>query len=335
MTAEPTRPKYSVVVPVYKSDRTLVELVKRLRVVFEETLEASYEILLVDDGSDSPETWETCERLARQHVTVGSIQLMRNYGKPGAVLCGLGHARGQWIVTIDDDLQQRPEDIPLLVEHEDHDVVVAHFRNRATSLGSRAASWLKSQFDRAILRLPCRMSPLKLFRSEVAAGMLTMRTSYPFLPALMAHVTDDFVSVPVTHAVSRHGRSRYSWTRRVKQFSNLVISNSSLLLRLLGAVGLIVGSSGLGFAVVILFRKLAGQPIQPGWSSLVVINLVFGGLILIALGLIGEYLLRILEGTSRKPAYFARRVVGTGEGTGPLPAVFGGSTDDSGVGRSN
>lgn len=304
------RPEYSVVIPVYNSDRSIVELVERLRPVFEEVLEASYEIILIDDGSQSSETWTTCERLVEENAAVQAVRLMRNYGKPSAVLCGLERARGDYMITIDDDLQQLPEDIPSLVEHREHDVVVANFERRHHSLVTVLTSRIKSHFDRLILGLPCKMSPLKLFKAEVAAGMLQIRTPYPFIPALMAHTTRDFFPVVVRHEESRHGRSRYTFRRRFQQFSNLLINNSSLLLRWLGNFGMVVALSGFLFAAAVVWRYFFGRPITPGWASLVVINLVFGGLILVGLSIVGEYLIRILEGISEKPAFIVREKIG-------------------------
>lgn len=312
MTSEASRPEYSVVVPVYESGRTVRELVERLRRVFDETLAAPWEVILVDDGSRSPETWTTCRDLAREDERVTAIRLMRNYGKPGAVLCGLEHVRGRWVVTIDDDLQQRPEDIPALVRHRDHDVVVANFTTRRHGALTALGSWIKSHFDRVILDLPCRMTPLKLFKAEVAQGMLRVRTPHPFIPALMSCVTSDFVPVTVRHEASRQQASRYTLGRRLGQFSNLLINNSSLLLRGLGVAGAAVGLGGFLYAASVVVRRLAGSPIQTGWPSLVVINLIFGGLILIALSIVGEYMVRILEGISEKPPYLVRTIVAAG-----------------------
>jgi len=259
------------------------------------------------------ETWPTCKRLASVHDEVIAVRLMRNYGKAGAVLCGLSRVRGSWVVTLDDDLQQRPEDIPRLAKLREHDVVVANFESSRHSHLRRLSSWIKGLFDRAILGVPCKMSPLKLFKAEVARGMLQIRTPHPFIPALMAHVTRDFVNISVPHEAGRQ-ESRYTFSRRLRQFSNLLINNSNLLLRSLGGLGLVFGVGGLVYAVTVIVRRVTGVPIQSGWSSLVVINLVFGGLILIALSLIGEYLIRILEGTSEKPAFLVREVAGEGFG---------------------
>lgn len=309
MTKRPVEPEYSVVVPVYQSDSSLRELVVRLRAVFDEVTVAGWEIILVDDGSPSATTWSTCVELSNEFPQVVAIRLMRNYGKPGAILCGLEHVRGKWTITIDDDLQQRPEDIAKLVPHRHHDVVVANFRTRRQGLVARIGSRVKGLFDRWILNLPCRMSPLKLFNAEVVAGMLRVRTVHPFIPALMAHVTTDFHEVIVPHEDRPRVRSRYTLRRRVSQFSNLLLGNSSLVLRGLGALGTAVAVSGFVFALSVVIRKLAGRIVESGWASLVVINLVFGGLMLIGLGIVGEYLIRILHGISDRPPYLVREIV--------------------------
>lgn len=304
------QPQYSIVVPVFESDRSVVELVERLSATFENIICASYEVILVDDGSRSAATWSTLESLVDQYPEVRAVRLMRNYGKPSAVLCGLERVRGRWVITLDDDLQQRPEDIPALIAYQDHDVVVANFEERQHDPVTVFTSWVKSKFDRIILGLPCKMSPMKLFKVEVARGMVKVQTARPFIPALMAYVTNDFVAVTVAHERSRHGRSRYNLLRRFRQFSNLLIGNSSLLLRSVGAFGGAVALAGFIYAAYLVFRKLIGASIEPGWTSLVVINLIFGGLILLSLGIVGEYLLRILEGSSQKPPFIIRETVG-------------------------
>jgi dolichol-phosphate mannosyltransferase/undecaprenyl-phosphate 4-deoxy-4-formamido-L-arabinose transferase len=309
MTEVNEGPDYSVVVPVFESTHSIIELVDRLAAVFRDVLNADHEVILVDDGSRTPETWSICESLAGSRPSVTAVRLTRNYGKPGAVLCGLAQARGRFVVTIDDDLQQRPEDVPELAKLKDHDVVVARLEKRRHGPLVLLSSWLKDKFDRLILGIPCRMSPLKLFKAEVARGMLQITTPYPFIPALMSQITDDFVSVRLEHQPSRHGPSRYSFRRRFLQFSNLLISNSTILLRSLGIVGFSVSGAGFAFALTVLARRLYGVPTLTGWASLVVINLLFGGLTLIALGVVGEYLLRILEGVSSKPAYHVRTVL--------------------------
>jgi glycosyltransferase involved in cell wall biosynthesis len=302
-------PRYSVVVPAFESDSSVVELVERLVQVFEGVMGVTYEIILVDDGSRSPATWKAINELAGRYSGVRGVQLRRNYGKPSAVLCGVGKANGKWIITIDDDLQQRPEDIPALVTQEHHDVVVANYVTRQHGAMTVLASWIKGWFDHLILGLPCRMSPLKLFKAEVGKAMLEVQSPRPFIPALMAHVTTDFFPVTVTHDRSHHGKSRYNLRRRFRQFSNLLIGNSNLMLRCIGILGASVAISGFFYGAYIVVKKIVGPQPVPGWTTLVVINLLFGGIVLIALGIIGEYLIRIMESSDRKPAYVIRDAI--------------------------
>jgi len=271
-------------------------------------MKESYEIIIIDDGSLNRATWPTIQQLT-QRPHVNGIRLTRNYGKPGAVVCGLSHARGRWVVTIDDDLQQLPEDIPALAQQRSHDVVVGAIAAKRHSLSVRWSSRAKRWFDRVSLGVPCPLSPLKLITAEVVQGMLDTATSRPFIPALLCGVTTDIVSVPIRHEHSRMRASRYSFLKRLSQFSNLLIGNSSLLLRVIGAIGTLAALSGFLFALYTVFRVILGAEVLPGWASLIVINLTFGGLILIALGINGEYLIRILEHSSKRPAYRVRTIV--------------------------
>ena len=229
------------------------------------------------------------------------------------------HARGQWIVTLDDDLQQRPEDIPALTAHENHDVVVAQFEERYHGPFTLAASWIKSHFDRVILNIPCRISPLKLIRAPVVHAICRLRTNRPFIPAMLGNVTDDFFPVVVRHEPSAHGRSRYTLGRRIRQFSDLLIGNSNLLLRCVGGFGVLVATWGMIYAVYVVFRRLFGTLHEPGWATLVAINLVFGGLTLITLGIVGEYLIRILDGNMGKQPFVVRETLGFGGTESAVP----------------
>ena len=165
-------PRYSVVVPVYESDHSLTALVERLREVFTQKIREPYEIILIDDGSRSPSTWPTCERLSQTFSELTAIRLMRNYGRPSAILCGLSHSRGQFVITIDDDLQQRPEDIPVLIRQKSHDVVIANFHARRHDSLAVWGSRLKNSLDRLVLGVPYPTSPLMLFNAKVVRGML-------------------------------------------------------------------------------------------------------------------------------------------------------------------
>jgi len=313
MNAYNDLPVYSVVVPVFESGPSVERLVERTADLFERRLKVGYEIILVDDGSRNPRTWATLRALAKARRQVSALRLMRNYGKPAAVLCGLAQARGRWVVTLDDDLQQRPEDIAQLVKHQAHDVVVAIYPRKHHSLAVRLASAVKGRFDRHVLGLPCRMSPLKLIARPVVEEMLKVRAGRPYIPALLAHATSDFKPVELEHRASEAGASRYTFGRRLRQFSNLIISNSGFLLRATGIFGALVLTVGVGLAGYLLTLWLAGAAALSGWQAVIAVNLVLGGAGLLGLGFMGEYLIRIVELASDKPPYAIRETAGVHE----------------------
>jgi len=299
--------EYSIVVPVYNSGALLTELVERLEDVFRNTVKAKFEILLVDDGSTRTETRECLDVLTgRAGVTV--LVLTRNFGKAGAVLCGLSHSRGDWVITIDDDLQQRPEDIPELIKLREHDVVSATHSKKHHTPVQRVTSRVKRQFDRWILQESAALSPLKLIRRHVVDGMIAVETNRPFIPALIRQVTQDVVAVETAHAPSAYNKSRYTLGQRWAQFSNLLIGNSDMVLSAFAALGYFLALSSLALILVIIARKLFGFPIEPGWSSLMIAILGIGGLQLVAIGITGQYLIRILDISSKKPAYLVREI---------------------------
>ena len=308
-----TTPTYSVVVPVYNSGPQLRDLVERLATVFADDVKDSYEILLVDDNSTNVATKKLLTKLAGiSHVCV--ITLARNFGKPGAVIAGLSQSRGDWIVTIDDDLQQLPEDIPKLIAFKDHDMVTGtHKKKKHAGPFRFISSGIKGWFDRTLLGYKTPLSALKLIRRPVVDGMLAIKTNRPFIPALIRQVTDDIVAVEAAHEATVYRKSRYTFARRWSQFSNLLFGNSAFMMRVFTWIGFAFASLAFGLAAVILWRKFFGQPIQPGWASLMVTMLLVGGLNLLAIGISGQYFIRILDISSNKPAYIIRNIIGAEE----------------------
>jgi glycosyltransferase involved in cell wall biosynthesis len=314
----PARMRVSIVVPVYNST-VLPELADRVDAVFRARPGDSYELIFVDDASPDPRVWPALERLARERPAVQALQLTRNFGQPAATLCGLRQAQGDWVATMDDDLQHRPEDLPALLAQSGHDIVIGQFPRREHGLAKRAGSRLKGVFDRIILGKPrgIRLSSFRLLSRTVVDGVLAIRTPYPFLPALMFYVSRDVAGVDVGHDRRREGKSGYTLWKLIALFSNLLISNSSLVLRLVGHLGIAFALVSFGLALTVAYRKLAhGIPVQ-GWASLFTALLLIGGLLLFSLGIIGEYLIRIIESSEERPTYFVRRRLSQ-DSSGPL-----------------
>lgn len=307
--------KFSVVIPVYKSSRSLPELVERINKVFSEVVRESYEIVMVDDGSPLPETWKTLESLAEKNDFLKAIQLTRNFGRAGALLCGLENAQGEFIITMDDDLQHRPEDIPLLLEKKEHDVVFGNFKWRKHSLFVRITSEIKGLFDKLIIGRPrgIKVSSFNMIKADIVRSMLGIKTPYPFIPALMFYVTKDAVSVYVTHERRIYGASGFTLWKRINQFLRLLINNSSLLLKSVAAIGLAMATFSTMYSIYLIINKFYQRVHVSGWTSLMVAILITSGLILFSLGVVGEYLIRIINGIEERPPFIIRKKVDRGD----------------------
>lgn len=300
----------TVVVPVYNS-RRLEELADRVAAVFRDA-GISHELVLVDDDSPDPATWHTAVQLARQRPAVRALRLTRNFGQQAATLCGLQEARGAFVITMDDDLQHLPEDIPRFLALREWDIVIGQFSRKRHTLFRRTASQIKAFFDILIVGNPrsVQLSPFRMLSRTVVDGVLAIRTPHPFIPALMFHVSRRAVGVEVSHGARSDGRSGYTLRKLVRVFSDLLINNSSLVLRLVGQVGILLACVSFLLTAVVILRKLLHGVTVQGWSSLMAAILLIGGLLLFGLGVVGEYLIRIIEASEARPTYLVRSRVG-------------------------
>ena len=303
---------YSIVIPVFKSTNSLGEIASRLRVVMDEELQSTYELVYVNDSPFHKPTCEYLEDLVKRDGNVKVVTLTKNFGQQSATLCGIEHSNGDYIITMDDDLQHLPEDIPVLVTKKDHDIVIGRFRQKKHNIFKRITSSIKGYFDYLLIDKPkhIKMSPFRLFNKTVARGILLKTTPYPFIPALLFSVSRDIVNVQVQHEERQEGKSSYTFMKMVKLFTNLIINNSSLLLRLMGYLGIIMAFLSILGGLFIIYKKLFLGQVIVGWASLMTVILFLGGMVLFTLGVIGEYLVRIVATAERTPTYIVKSVEG-------------------------
>ncbi len=302
-------PEYSVVIPVFNTNNSLVEISKRIKRVFLQQLNSSYELIFVDDFSSNDTTWATLRHIVAEDNNVQAIRLMRNFGQQAATICGIQVAKGNYVITMDDDLQHAPEDIPNLIKLRNHDIVIGQFSNKKHSLSKRMMSRVKGYFDQIILGKPrhIQLSPFRLINRHTVEGIKELfSTPYPFLPAMMLYVTKDIVGVEVSHTVRMEGETGYSFLKMLRLFSNLIINNSSFLLRLIGNLGLTISLGSFALAVYLIYQKMMHATKIVGWTSMIVAVLFMGGILLFSLGIIGEYLIRIIRGVDKWPNYIVR-----------------------------
>jgi glycosyltransferase involved in cell wall biosynthesis len=300
----------SVVVPVYNSAPTLDELVTRLAQTFS-TLEQKYEVVLVNDGS-ADNSWDTCADLANERREVRAVNLARNSGQHNALLAGIRAARHDVIVTLDDDLQNPPEEIGKLLAKldEGYDVVYGTPTRRQQGFWRRVAARvtrlaLGTTMGAETAR---RVSSFRAFRAPVRDAFGDYSGPSVFIDVLLTWGTTKFGSVPVVHEPRSVGHSNYSFRKLVSTALNMATGFSTRPLQLASLVGFTFALFGMGILGYVVVRRILSGYKVPGFAFLASITAIFSGAQLFALGIIGEYLARLHFRSMGKPTYIVREV---------------------------
>ena len=295
-------------IPVFNGAESLPELIARLEPVLKQEFDA-FEVMLVNDGSRD-RSWEVIRGLAERHPWVVGMDLTRNYGQHNAVLCGVRAASGDVIVTMDDDLQHRPEDIPMLVEAlaEGVDVVYGtpiqerhgFFRDWASRF---TKMMLKSVMGAQTARL---VSPFRVFRTRLRDAFAETRSPWVSIDVLLTWGTTRFASRAVPHETRRRGLSNYTVTTLVRHAMNMMTGYSVLPLRLASLAAFMFTIFGFGILVFVIGRYfLEGSP-MPGFPMLASLITILGGVQLFSLGIIGEYIARMHLRAMDTPPFVVR-----------------------------
>lgn len=301
----------SIVIPVYNSETTLKKLTTELLSVLT-NLQNRFEIVFVDDGSRD-DSWRVLQALqAASPNQIVAIRLMRNYGQHNAVMCGFRHALGNLIVTMDDDLQHPPAEITSLIaaiEVRDLDVVYGIPNRRQHRISRNAGSWLVNLAYRALFNSQNSISSFRIMRRELLEATLSYTLNYTFIDGLLAWNTQRIGEVIVDHHPRRTGRTGYSPAKLLVLALNLLTNFSLLPLQIVSIVGFAASSAGLAAGGYYLLRYFQDNINVPGYASTIVSILVLGGVQLLSLGIIGEYLGRLHLNVNRKPQYTVRTVL--------------------------
>jgi glycosyltransferase involved in cell wall biosynthesis len=298
----------SVVVPVYNSAATLRPLVQRLVAVLE-PMEFPHEIILVNDGSRDG-SWQQIELLAAEIPALHGIDLMRNYGQHNALLCGVLEARYSVTVTLDDDLQNPPEELPRLLAKlgEGYDVVYGAPTARNHSLFRNAASRLTWLILQRTLDVPgaTRATSFRAFRTRVREAFSHYSSPSVSLDVLLSWGSDRFAAVDVAHHRRTAGQSNYTPRKLIAHAFAVMTGYSLIPLQLATYVGFAFTFVGAGIFLLVLLNYLIHGAAVPGFTFLASIIAIFSGVQLFALGVFGEYLARIHFRTMERPVYRIR-----------------------------
>jgi len=305
----------SIVIPIYNSKKILPNLFEAIYAYAQSRSQEKYEVIFVNDCSPD-NAWEIIKDLQSQHPDfVRGIKFSRNFGQQPATIAGIAHAEGDFVITMDDDLQHHPEDIPLLLaayqQEKDTHIVIAHLQNKKTTGFKKFVSNMNRRVTSTVLNKPkdIHLSAFRLIDRFVVDKMLEIQTAFPFIPALMFTVTKKVVNVSLEHRERYAGKSNYSIKRMVQLSSRLLINNSTLMLDMIATLGILIASLSFLGIMTIVGLRMSGIAFAPGWVSIISSIYLIGGLILFSLGIIGKYLQRILVEVTNIPNYVIEDII--------------------------
>lgn len=306
------KPDISVVVPCYNEEKNLPELVTRVSTVMSD-LGLSHEIIIVDDGSRD-ETLSVATKIARKFRNIKVVSLTRNFGHQASVTAGIDLAQGNAVVLIDADLQDPPEVIGQLVQKwkEGYDVVYAQ---RVAREGENFLKILTAKFFYRLLQrmthsnIPVDTGDFRLMDRKVVVALAEMRERHRFIRGMVSWVGFNQVPVMYDRKPRLHGTTSYSYLKMLLFALDAITSFSIVPLRLLTILGMFVVATTTSLALLVLcVRVFDPTYFIPGFSALAFLMLMFGGIQLLSLGIIGEYVGRIFEEVKRRPLYLIKEI---------------------------
>ncbi|HEV3176504.1 MAG TPA: glycosyltransferase family 2 protein [Stellaceae bacterium] len=300
----------SIVIPVYNGAKSIPELVHALETL---DIDGGHEIVLVNDGSPD-DSLAVCRRLLGEaRVPITLVNLARNFGEHNAIMTGLRHTRGAYVITMDDDLQNPPTEVKRLLEHaraSGKDVVYtrysvkhhAYWRN----LGSRFANWVAD----VLMEKPkgLYLSSFRCMSAFLVEQVTRYEGPFPYVDGLVMQATQSIDTLEVEHLPRMAGRSNYTLKRLVRLWINIFVNFSVLPLHLSTIAGFALSLIGLVGVISVVLEALFFEPPQ-GWASLMAATLLLSGVQLLILGILGEYMGRLFLTANRKPQTVVREVV--------------------------
>jgi len=301
---------YSIVVPVYNSSDSLAELVERTAAALA-TLD--YEIIFIDDGSKD-DSWQVLSDLKQQYPEkVKAIRLQKNYGQHAALLCAFNFAQGDFIVTIDDDLQYAPEDIVKLIEKQQEtsaQVVYAILLNRQHSAIRTMGTKLMQQNNKMVTNTDVKGSSFRLIsRSVIDKITANHRNSFLFLDEVLLWYTTTFAHVEVKHYPRKKGKTGYTLGKLVKMYFSMITNYSAFPLKAMVNAGFIFSLVFFLIGLRIIYIKVVRGVVIEGWSSIMVAIFFSTSVIMFCLGILGIYLFKMFITQQNKPLYTIKQVL--------------------------
>ena len=300
----------SVVVPVYNGADALAELCERVA----RTAQGAglrHEVILVDDRGRS-DAWQVIQSLASAREDVVGVRLSKNFGQHAATICGIDHARGRWIVTLDDDLEHPPEAIPAMLAagSPEHPLVYGVFRQRTHSLYRNLSSaFMRRLLKRAFPDMNRDYCSFRAIHAPLAKQLIQFQLNKPYIDGMLSWLTASTRSVTVEHLHRKHGASGYTLPKLISHAVNIFVTFSTLPLRAATYSGAVLSFVSFLYLIYVMYGKLSGHITNPGYSSLMSVILLACGVQLLILGVVGEYVARLMGTSYRRPVYYTEDLI--------------------------
>lgn len=303
------RTKVSFVIPCYHSEKTLPGVVLEIDGAMDKLPQYSYEIVMVNDGSGI-ETWNVIQRLCEGHSDRKGLDLTRNFGQHAALMAGLRHADGDILVCLDDDGQTPADEVGKLLDaiEKGADVVYAQYDHKEHSSFRNWGSRINEKMLEWMLDKPKDLYVSSYFAMKrfIADDVLRYQNSYPYLLGLVLRTTKNIVNVPVHHRKRKSGTSGYTFGKLIALWMNGFTAFSVKPLHIGMAIGAISAVCAILYGIYTIIKKFVNPAVPVGFSALMTAIVFFGGMILIMLGLVGEYIGRTYISVSSAPQYVIR-----------------------------
>jgi undecaprenyl-phosphate 4-deoxy-4-formamido-L-arabinose transferase len=296
--------KIDIVIPVYNSESCLLELSKQLS---EKLEDISHRIIYVNDNSPD-NSWALLKQISKNTNNVIAINLAKNFGQDCAIMAGLSHSDGDYIVIMDDDLQHNPSDILPLIDQlkkKNADLCYGKYEVKKQSLFKNFGSWLNDKLANIVLKKPhdIYLSPFKILKNSLVEKIIQYDGPYPYIDGLIFRYTTNITQVLVSHHKRFSGKSNYSIAKSISVWLRVLTNFSVIPLRISTYIGIFSAIIGFLMGLFFIFLHFMGIGSPEGWPSLIVSILFIGGIQLIALGTIGEYVGRSFLYQNKEPQY--------------------------------
>lgn len=306
-------PFYSVVVPVYNSQSSLKELFQRIKLTFD-NLSKPFEIIFVNDCSKDGSI-DVLEEIYNKNkdINVIVVDLYSNFGQQNALMCAFKYCKGDFVITIDDDLQNPPEEIEKLISKVDegYDVVYGSYENKQHKFYKNLGSFLFRKLNHKIFDVKNNLvfTSFRIIKIDIVRQLINNKTSFPYISGMLVKITKNIVNVTVKHDHRRSGKSNYTVRKLVSLSFNLIINHSTILLKLISNFGLFFSLLALFLSLWFIYVKFTTSGVVAGWTTIVVLLSFYNAIILITLFIIGIYLSRLLRESSDQKQYGERSIL--------------------------